>query len=171
MRHFVGFLSGLILGPVLVLACGWAFSHLRTLHASERGVLEGTGPLVLAGLVGVGVIVALMAVPPRLTPMLPLSVALVLGSLTAVALVRVHLLERLPPVPGFEGAMDLLPLGVFVPVALVLGSTVFVGGRWRRPEEHEVTEEEYFQGLHEEGGGPQEAQTRAEAPHVPRHRA
>ncbi|QUX25482.1 MULTISPECIES: hypothetical protein [Nocardiopsis] len=172
MRHIVGFLSGLILAPVLLLACGWAFSHLRSLHAAERGVLEGSGPLVLAGLVGVGVIVALLAVPPRLTPMLPLSVALVLGSATGVALVRGHLLERLPPVPGLEGALDLLPLGVFVPVALVLAATVFVGGRWRRSEEHEVTEEEYFEGLYEEGEErPADKRAEPEAQHVPRHRA
>ncbi|MFL1379170.1 MULTISPECIES: hypothetical protein [unclassified Nocardiopsis] len=178
MRHVVGFLSGLILAPVLLLACGWAYSHLRSLHAAERGVLEGSGPLVLAGLVGVGIIVALMAVPPRLTPMLPLSVSLFLAFVTGVALLRGHLLDRLPEVPGLEGALALLPLGVFVPVALVLGATVFVGGRWRRGEDHEVTEEEYFEGLYEEDGGrgPQ-AQTRAEAPvgpeaqHVPRHRA
>lgn len=172
MRHFVGFLSGLILAPVLLLACGWTFSHLRTLHAAERGVLEGTGPVVLAGLVGVGVIVALMAVPPRLTPMLPLSVALMLGFVTAVALLRGNLLERLPDVPGLAGALDLLPLGVFVPVALVLAATVFVGGRWRRGDrDREVTEEEYFEGLYEEDEDPR-AQTRAEpAAHTPRHRA
>ncbi|MGW9347601.1 hypothetical protein SAMN05421803_101111 [Nocardiopsis flavescens] len=170
MRHVVGFLSGLVLAPVLVLACGWAFSHLRALHAVERGVLEGSGPLVLAGLVGVGIMVALLAVPPRLTPMLPLSVALVLGSATGVALLRGHLLQRLPDVPGLDGALDLLPLGVFVPLAVVLAATVFVGGRWRRRDEHEVTEEEYFEGLHDEAPG-SGARSEPAAQHVPRHRA
>ena len=172
MRHVVGFLSGLLLAPVLLLACGWIFSHLRSLHAVERGVLEGDGPLVLAGLAGVGVIVALMAVPPRATPMLPLSVALVLAGATGTALLRGHPLDRLPPVPGLEGALDLLPLGVFVPVALVLAGAVFVGGRWRRDEEYEVTAEEYFEGLYEEGEGPRaRASTGGGTRHVPRHRA
>jgi hypothetical protein len=149
VRHVVGFLSGLILGPVLLLLSGWAFSHLRRLHGAGLGVFDGAGPLALAGLVGVGLIVALVAVPPRLTPMLPLSTSIVLGGLTAVALLRAHLLERLPVVPGSEGALVLLPLGVFVPLAVVLFATVFVGGRWRR-EREEVTEEEYFEGLYDE---------------------
>lgn len=149
MRHFVGLLSGLIVGPVLVLASGWAFSHLQNLHRSGLGVLEGSGPVAAAGLLAVGVLVALMAVPARLTPMLPLSAALVLVGLSALALVRMHLLERLPHVPGTEGALVLLPLGVFVPVAVVLLAPVLVGGRWRRQEDP-VTEEEYFEGLYGE---------------------
>lgn len=175
MRHVVGFLSGLILGPTLLLLTGWAFAHLRGLHASGVSVLQGTGPVALAGLVGVGLLVALVAVPPRLTPMLPFAAALVLGGASTAALVRMHLLERLPALPGTEGALTLLPLGVFVPLALVLLAPVFVGSRWVREEEG-PTEEDYFEGLYdedEEGGGLPRSSTRAEpvpAQHEPRHR-
>ncbi|WP_053619362.1 hypothetical protein [Nocardiopsis sp. NRRL B-16309] len=175
MRHVVGFLSGLILGPVLLLLSGWAFSHLRRLHGSGLGALDGAGPLAVAGLVGVGLVVALLAVPPRLTPMLPLGAALVLGGVSAVAVLRGHLLERLPSLPGSEGALLLLPLGVFVPVVLVLLAPVFVGGRWRREPEG-VTDEEYFEGLYgdddERGRGPSAgAHSGAPARSGPRHRA
>lgn len=156
MRHFVGLLSGLIVGPVLVLVCGWAFAHLQGLYRSGLGVLEGSGPVALGGLVAVGLMVALIAVPVRLTPMLPLGAALVLVGLSALALLRMHLLERLPHVPGTEGALVLLPLGVFVPVAVVLLAPVLVGGRWKR-EEEPVTEEEYFEGLYEEEDDPPRA--------------
>ncbi|MET9711082.1 hypothetical protein ABZ644_20850 [Nocardiopsis alba] len=173
MRHFVGFLSGLILGPVLLLLTGWAFSHLRGLHAVGTGVLQGTGPVALAGLVGVGLLVALVAVPPRLTPMLPFGAALVLGGLSAVALTRMHLVERLPVVPGSEGALVLLPLGVFVPLALLLVAPVFVGGRWVRDDDEGPTKEEYFDGLYEDD---EEEEGSARAEPVParsaaRHRA
>ena len=175
MRHVVGFLSGLILGPVLLLLSGWAFSHLRRLHGSGLGALDGAGPLALAGLLGVGLVVALVAVPPRLTPMLPLGAALVLGGLTAVSVLRAHLLERLPSLPGSEGALALLPLGAYTPVVVVLFATVFVGARWRREAEG-VTEEEYFEGLYEDEGpgrGPAaSAHSGAPArPPEPRHRA
>ena len=177
MRHFVGFLSGLILGPVLLLVCGWAFAHLRGLHAADMSVLSGTGPVALAGLVGVGILVALVAVPPRLTPLLPFGAALMLAGLSAVSLLRPHLVERLPVVPGSEGALLLLPLGVFVPLALVLAAPVFVGGRWVRGDDDGPGKDEYFDGLYEdgEGGSHQRSALRSEpvpaaASHEPRHR-
>ncbi|RKS08871.1 hypothetical protein DFP74_4594 [Nocardiopsis sp. Huas11] len=174
MRHVVGFLSGLILGPVLLLLGGWVFSHLRRLHGSGLGALDGAGPLALAGLLGVGLVVALLAVPPRLTPMLPLGASLVLGGVTAVSLLRPHLLDRLPVLPGSEGALVLLPLGAYVPLVVVLFATVFVGGRWRREPEG-VTEEEYFEGLYGEDddrrGPASSALSGAPARSGPRHRA
>ena len=177
MRHFVGLLSGLILGPVLVLVCGWTFAHLRGLHTAGLGALQGSGPVAVAGLVGVGVLVAMLAVPPRLTPMLPFGAALVVSGLTGLALLRMplleHLLERLPRVPGTEGALTLLPLGVFVPLALVLLAPLFVGGRWRRREEGVSEADVYFDGLYEEDddkGRPAGAASPSGA-HAPRHRA
>lgn len=176
MRHFVGFLSGLVLGPLLLLVCGWAFAHLRGLHAADMSVLSGTGPVALAGLVGVGVLLALLAVPPRSTPMPAFGVALVLSGLSVLSLVRPHLVERLPTLPGSEGALVLLPLGVFVPLALVLFAPLFVGGRWVRSAEEGPSEEEYFEGLYEDGGGGFERRGGAlgsepvSAVHEPRHR-
>ncbi len=171
MRHFVGLLAGLILGPLLVLVAGWAFTHLRGLHAVGLGALQGSGPLAVAGLVGVGLLVAMLAVPPRLTPMLPLGAALAVGSLSGLAVWRMYLLERLPQLPGTEGALVLLPLGVFVPLVVVLVAPVFVGQRWRREEEG-PTEEEYFEGLYEDGQDPRRTRSATESvPHTPRHRA
>ncbi|WP_116246954.1 hypothetical protein [Nocardiopsis sp. FIRDI 009] len=150
MRHLVGFLSGLVLGPVLVLSCGWVWSHLRGLHSSGADVLSGSGPVALAVLVAVGLVVAMIAVSPRLTPVLPLGVAVVLGSLSAVALVRERWLERVPDLPGLDGALVLLPLGVFVPLVVVLTGPVLVGGRWRGVDDDAVTPEEYFEGLYDD---------------------
>lgn len=150
MRHVVGFLSGLLLGPLLVLTAGWAFSHLRNLHANDSAVWAGSGPLALSGLAAAGLIVALVAVPAYLTPMLAFGAALTMGGLSTAAMVRMHLLERLPIVPGSEGALVLLPLGVFVPVVMVLLAPLFVGTRWVGREESEVSEEEYFEGLYEQ---------------------
>ncbi|PDP89671.1 hypothetical protein CQJ94_00455 [Glycomyces fuscus] len=171
MRHFVGFLFGLVLGPLLVLASGWAFTHLRGLHTAGLGLLQGSGPLAVAGLVCVGLLVAVVAVAPRLTPMLPLGAGLVVSSLSGLSLWRVHLLERLPQLPGTEGALVLLPLGVFVPLVVVLVAPLFVGRRWRREEEG-PTEEEYFAGLYEDGEDPRRGRAvTGSVPHTPRHRA
>ncbi|MCK9871640.1 hypothetical protein MRI28_18690 [Nocardiopsis dassonvillei] len=172
MRHFVGLLSGLILGPLLVLLAGWAFTHLRGLHAVGLGALQGSGPLAVAGLVGAGLLVAMVAVPPRLTPMLPLGAALAVGSLSALSVWRMYLLERLPQLPGTEGALVLLPLGVFVPLVVVLVAPVFVGQRWRREDDEGPGEEEYFEGLYEDERDPRRTRSATESvPHTPRHRA
>lgn len=152
MRHVVGFLSGLLLGPLLVLIVGWAFSHLRNLHAGDVSALAGSGPLALCGLAAAGLILAMVAVPPRLTPMPAFGAALTIGALSAAAMVRMHLLERLPMVPGAEGALVLLPLGVFVPVVVLLLAPLFNTQRWVRGADGEVSEEEYFEGLYEEEG-------------------
>lgn len=150
MRHVVGFLSGLLLGPLLVLIAGWAFSHLRNLYANDGSVLAGSGPLALSGLAAAGLILALVAVPSRLTPMVAFGAAVTMGGASAVAMVRMHLLERLPMVPGAEGALVLLPLGVFVPVVMVLLAPLFVATRWTGREKGEVSEEEYFEGLYQQ---------------------
>ncbi|MCY9783648.1 hypothetical protein KIK06_07050 [Nocardiopsis sp. EMB25] len=152
MRHLVGFLSGLILGLVLVLSCGWVWSHLRGLHSLGLDALSGSGPVALAVLAAVGLVVAMAAVPPRLTPLLPFGAALVLGGISAVALVRPAWLDRLPDLPGMAGALVLLPLGAFVPLVIVLTAPVLVGGRWRRWDHdgESVTPDEYFEGLYDD---------------------
>jgi hypothetical protein len=171
VRHFVGFLSGLVLGPLLVVVSGWVFTHLRGLHTAGLGVLQGSGPLAVAGMAGVGFLVAVVAVAPRLTPMLPLGAALVVASLSGLSLWRMYLLERLPQLPGTGGALVLLPLGVFVPLVVVLVAPVFVGRRWRREEEG-PTEEEYFEGLYEDGEDPRRGRFVAgSVPHTPRRRS
>nr|WP_246405087.1 hypothetical protein [Nocardiopsis algeriensis] len=151
---------------------------MRVLHGAQGSVLQGSGPLVLAGMAAVGLLVALLAVPVRVTPMLPVSVSLVLLGLTAVALVRMHLLERLPSLPGSDGALTALALGGFVPLAVVLAAPLFVGARWRASrDEEDAEEEEYFEDLYEEEPQRGAAAARAEREeadsdqHVPRHRA
>lgn len=154
MRHFVGFLFGLVLAPVVVLGAGWVFQRLRPVYAADGSFVSASGVVAVAVLGAVVMVVALVLVPPRLTPLLPLSMGVFLVGVTALEVTRPHLVQRLPDLPGFEGAQELVVLGVFLPVALALVVPVFVGSRWREGDEAEADEEDqYLEGLYEDEEG------------------
>ncbi|RNL81826.1 hypothetical protein [Halostreptopolyspora alba] len=154
MRHVVGFLAGLILAPVVLLGSGWAFARVSGLGGGETAFLSTSGLITLAGLFGLALLMALVLVPPRLTPLLPGVTGLSLAGFTAVNVLRPEVLDRLPGVPGLEGALTLTGLGLYLPLALALLIPMFVAHRWRQEtdtyEETPVTPDEYFDGLYED---------------------
>ncbi|GAA1996820.1 hypothetical protein GCM10009799_24730 [Nocardiopsis rhodophaea] len=151
MRHLVGLLTGLVLAPVVVLGAGWALPRLTELKAQEATFLSAGGAATLAVVSALALLVAVAMAAPRLTPLVPGIAGLTLVGLTAGVVLRPELADRLPGSPGLSGALDLLPLGVFVPLGLALVVPMFLASRWRGAEQaHDVTEEEYFDGLYDE---------------------
>ncbi|MFC3997527.1 hypothetical protein ACFOVU_16460 [Nocardiopsis sediminis] len=151
MRHFIGFLVGLMLAPVVMLATGWVLPRLVR-AAEDAGGIPTTGELVTLGVLGgVALLLGLALVPPRLTPLVPGIAGLSLIGITTVAMLRPELLGLIPSVPGREGALTLLSLGLYLPLSLVLVVPLFVGARWSGTGRRDpVTEEEYFDGLYDE---------------------
>ncbi|MBB4931962.1 hypothetical protein F4561_002782 [Lipingzhangella halophila] len=163
MRHVVGFLAGLILAPVVLLGGGWAFTRMSGLGGGEAAFLTTAGLIGLAGLFGLALLMALVMVPPRLTPLLPGITGLSLAGFTAVNVLRPELLERLPGVPGLGGALELAGLGLYLPLAFALVIPLFVASRWVRAEPYEesaVTPAEYFDGLYGDEEEPPEESRR-----------
>lgn len=164
MRHVVGFLAGLILAPVVVLGSGWASARLSGFGGGETAFLTTSGMITLAGLFGLALLMALVMVPPRLTPLLPGVTGLSLAGFTAVNVLRPDMLDRVPSVPGLEGALTLAGLGLYLPLAFALVIPMFVAGRWIQEvdtdEETPVTPDEYFDGLYEEEAATAESQPR-----------
>ncbi|MDA8370006.1 MAG: hypothetical protein M0026_09045 [Nocardiopsaceae bacterium] len=151
MRHVAGFFVGLILAPVVLLGTGWALPRLIETNGSGGTFVSTTGLIPVAALGAVALLAGLALVPPRLTPLLPGVAGLGLIAVTAVEVVRPDLVERLPDLPGLEGALTLTGLGVYLPAAVVLLLPLFVPSRWRsRDEGGPVTEEDYFNGLYDE---------------------
>ncbi|WP_067975507.1 hypothetical protein [Nocardiopsis trehalosi] len=152
MRHVVGFVVGLALAPVAMLATGWTLPRLAR-EAAGSGAFPATGGVVTVGvLAAVALLLGLALVPPRLTPLLPGVAGLTLVGATVTALIRPDLLERVPAsLPGAEGALALLAAGAYLVPAFALVLPLFVGSRWvGRRTERPVTEEEYFDGLYDE---------------------
>jgi len=139
VRHFFGFVFGLLLGPVLVLASGWVVPRVAALLNSGRGFLSPGELLTLAAL---ALLVALVLVPPKLTPLIPGMASLVLAGLTAVHLVRPAWTGSVPEtvvlpvvggirIPGWQGALALAEAGLLLPLALALFVPLFFPSRWR----------------------------------------
>ncbi|KIH98435.1 hypothetical protein LP52_13480 [Streptomonospora alba] len=151
MRHFVGFIAGLVLAPVLMLGTGWTLPRFVDLSATGQSIVTAQGMVAIGAGAFVALLVALVAVPPRLTPMLPGIAGLSLVGITAVQVLRPGLVDRVPGVPGLEGATTLLEIGAYLPLGLLLFLPMLVPSRWTGPAAAQgVTEEEYFDGLYDE---------------------
>ncbi|MBB6171799.1 hypothetical protein HNR23_001859 [Nocardiopsis mwathae] len=150
MRHVVGFLVGLVLAPVVMLGAGWALPRLARASAAEATFLGAGGAATVAVLSVLALLVAVAMAAPRLTPLLPGVAGLALVGLSAAGVLRPELADRLPATPGLGGALDLLSLGVFVPVGLALVVPMFLASRWAGGERGGVSPEGYFDGLYDE---------------------
>ncbi|WP_046470565.1 hypothetical protein [Allosalinactinospora lopnorensis] len=153
MRHVVGFLAGLILAPVILLGSGWAFARLTGLNRDGAAFLSTSGLVTLAGMCGLALLLALLMVPPRLTPLLPGVAGLSLAGFTAIHVLRPEILERLPSLPGLGGAITLTGLGLYLPLGLALIVPMFAAARWSRREmvEENLASGEYLDGIYEDG--------------------
>ncbi|QBI54304.1 hypothetical protein [Streptomonospora litoralis] len=151
MRHFVGFVVGLVLAPVLMLGTGWLLPRFVDLDETGQSIATVDGAVAVGAAAVVALLVTLVLVPPRLTPLLPGITGLSLVAATAVQVLRPALVERVPGLPGVEGAVTLLSIGAYLPLGLALFIPMLVPSRWARKERPQgVTEEEYFDGLYDE---------------------
>ena len=151
MRHFVGFIVGQLLAPVLMLGTGWVLPRFVDLNETGQAIVTFSGLVPVGAAAVLALLVALVLVPPRLTPLLPGITGLTLLAATAVQVLRPALVEHVPGLPGVEGAMTLLAIGAYLPLGLALFVPMLVPSRWARKERSpSVTEEEYFDGLYDE---------------------
>ncbi|MFD0775066.1 hypothetical protein ACFQZ2_14105 [Streptomonospora algeriensis] len=151
MRHFVGFIAGLLLAPVLMLGTGWTLPRFVDLETTGQSLVTTQGALAIGAGAVVALLVALVLVPPRLTPMLPGIAGLSLVGVTAVQVLRPELVARVPGLPGVEGATTLLSVGAYLPLGLALFLPMLVPSRWAGKDRAQgVSEEEYFDGLYDE---------------------
>lgn len=141
MRHFFGFVFGLLLGPVLLVASGWVTPRVAALMNSTRGFFGPSEFLTLTALAVLALLVALVLVPPKLTPLIPGMAGLVLAGATIVYAVypawvdRVFIPVTIPgagliQLPGEEGVRSLLEAGLLLPVAVAFLIPLFFPSRW-----------------------------------------
>lgn len=150
MRHFVGFIAGLLFVPVILAGTGWALPRLREVSEGAGTFLTSPAPVAVAVLAGIAFLVALAIGMPRLTPLLPSIAGIVLAGVTVAHEVKPRLLQNVPDLPGAEGARFLLELGLYLPLSLALIVPLFVPDRWRGNHRAGIDEEEYFHGLYDE---------------------
>ncbi|PRX98702.1 hypothetical protein [Allonocardiopsis opalescens] len=160
MRHFFGFVVGLLLAPALVAGSGLAAVR-ATQILRDGGSLLSAGGLVPFGVMAVlGLVAGVAAAAPRLSPMvagvpgLALMVWTTLHLTNAAQARSLLTIGPLPEGPWTMGAAELLAAGVYALLGVLLFVPALVPSRWRgrrRRGAHAANEEdEYLDDLRED---------------------
>lgn len=143
MRHFLGFVVGIVLAPVLLYAGAWGLRRGMVIvleaEATGRTAREYDGRALTAFLVllAVGILLGVLATARWLSPVAPLVVGLAFLVATLAMVVRSQ-----PTVNLIHRHLHGHPAGYLI-VGLTSGFVALVGGlmlvaavapsRWRRP--------------------------------------
>jgi hypothetical protein len=132
MRHFLGFLLGLVLAPLLALGAGWGASKFTELSVTLREHASAEQWAGLAALVGIGLVIGLLASAPWISPVAPLIVGLVyVGYSGFYAAAPRTALDPLPNNDAARYVMQMLGVGVVALVGGALLVSAFMPARWR----------------------------------------
>lgn len=134
MRHFGGFVLGIIAIPLVLYGTGWGYAH--TLHvaggAPPTGASQALGFLALAG---VGLLVGVV-LAPRLSPLAAFLPAAALLAWTAALFWNSRAAEGWAPGGAAGGGMSaLLASGLYGLLGVALLLPLLIPRRWRRREE------------------------------------
>lgn len=171
MRHVFGFVLGLVMVPAVVVVPGWALPRLVYIAGFGGDFMSVIGLLTVIPLVVLAVLVGVCVAVRRVSALASVIPAITLCGLTGSYILAPGLaVGFLPGTEWGQGVTQLLMLGAYLPLGVMLMLPLFMPSRWRRP----VEEEEGFDDLAEDyeddapmsrssrrGGGPRHAASRA----------
>lgn len=137
MRHVIGFVLAVIMAVVLLAGAGWGTWRIEALRTAGPGLSSMSGALALAALVGTGLLLGLLLVAPRFSPLAAGLPGLALLAWSAFGVVSERHADRLIPLHGQHlglGFQVLLNGGVLALLGAVMVIPLFVPSRWRRQE-------------------------------------
>lgn len=145
MRHLLGVILGIILAAALVAGGGWGYNRMA--HAMTMGsTLTSTRSLlVLAALLGTGLLLGLLLAGPWVSPLATVLPGLAALAWTALYVVSQHRALQLIPMKSShvgKGAEVLLETGVYALLGIAMLVPLFVPSRWRRPVLVDAEEED-----------------------------
>lgn len=159
MRHVIGFVLGLVLVPAVVVVPGWALPRLTYIAGFGGDFISRTGLITVGPLVVLAVLLGVCVAVRRVSALASLLPALALTGGTGVYVVAPELaLGLLPGTEWGQGVSQLLMLGAYLPLGLLLLVPMFMPSRWRGTTE----EEDDFTDLTDDGED--------ELPELPRRR-
>lgn len=163
MRHVLGFVLGSLLAPAVVAVTGWSLPLLIEGHRGIHVLASTTGLMTVGVLAACALLVGVCLVAPRLSPLAPGLAGLALAAWSGLYVLAPQLATgALPNHPVLQGATELLALGLYLPLALVLCLPLLLPSRWRRADRRRE-EEDYLNDYYdEEDEGPHAAEA---APH------
>jgi hypothetical protein len=135
VRHVIGFFLAVLMAVVLLAGAGWGTWRIQALRTAGTSLSSLSGFLALAALVGTGLLLGLLLVVPRFSPLAAGLPGLALLAWSAFGVVSEARADRLIPLQGQHielGFRVLLNGGVLALLGAVLVIPLFVPSRWRQ---------------------------------------
>jgi hypothetical protein len=137
VRHVFGLVLAVVLAAALFAGAGWGTWRIEALRVAGTSLTGISGLLALGALVATGLLLGILLVVPRVSPLATALPGLVLLAWSAATMVSASRAERLIPLPGSHlaaGWQTLLTGGVLALLGVVMLVPLFVPSRWRRRE-------------------------------------
>jgi hypothetical protein len=135
MRHVTGIFLAVITAPVLFAGAGWGTERIGALRAAHASLASRSGGLALAALVGAGLLLGILLVAPRVSPLATVLPGLGLLAWSAYMAMNAGAASRLVPMHGQAagiGFRSLLASGILAMIGALMVIPLFVPSRWRR---------------------------------------
>jgi hypothetical protein len=135
VRHFVGLILAPVLAVTLFAGGGWGTQMIRAAQHGGIGLNSMSGLLALAAVAGTGLLLGLLLVGPRVSPLAAGLPGLALLAWTALLVGRPASALRLIPMHGRDmgiGFQVLLTSGILALLGMAMIVPLFVPSRWRR---------------------------------------
>jgi hypothetical protein len=137
MRHLIGLILALAMSAAVFFGAGWSAARILAAHTTATSLLSMSGALVLAAVIGTGLLLGILVAAPALSPLGAGLPGLILLGWSAVELVSAHLALRLIPLSGLDAASGfrtMLTGGMLALLGAVMIAPMFVPSRWRGRE-------------------------------------
>jgi hypothetical protein len=141
MRHWIGLGLAIVLALALFYGGGWGVARMSALPAEGLTVTSNRGLAALGVLLGVGVLLGILMVAPKISPLAAGLPGVALLAWTALLGLSGTFAVRLIPIrtePSGAGFQDLLVSGVLAVLGFAMIVPLFVPSRWwqdRRDDE------------------------------------
>jgi hypothetical protein len=137
MRHLIGLVLALTTAAAVFFGAGWGAARILAAHAHKTSLISVSGGLVLAALLGTGLLVGILVAAPLVSPLGAGLPGLIFLGWSAVEVVSAHRALRLVPLSGMDassGFRAMLTGGMLALLGAVMIVPMFVPSRWRRRE-------------------------------------
>jgi hypothetical protein len=138
MRHLVGLILALAMSAAVFFGAGLSAARIVAAHAAGTSLISVSGALVLAALLGTGLLLGILVAAPALSPLGAGLPGLILLGWSVVEVVNAHLALRLIPLSGLDtsaGFRTMLTGGMLALLGVVMIVPLFVPSRWRGREQ------------------------------------
>jgi hypothetical protein len=151
VRHLTGFILAVITAAALFFGACWGVTRIIALHATTAGPHAGHplaslhGLLAIGAVIGAGLLIGVVAIAPRISPLASGLPGLVMLGWSALWVAGSRYTLRYLPFPGSQqasGLTFLLEHGILAMLGGLMVVALLVPSRWRRIEDYEEDDED-----------------------------